>query len=227
MQISCFWKLRGGKSSCTSWEEQWKNVLRNICLVKGVLWAPLNFTVGLKHAPHCSVPVVRDLETFLLHSLDVLHVAGDCMCHAFHQPQGDETPAFVVSHPKPGWCSTTLHPSKPCVNPTPRQHKILNLASPILIIWHFLWILTSSWVRQGLYCLCYRGCNNNPECLLSKRYQGILCHFFSCLLTRTWLWGELRMSLTFQGTGDDADSTHCPLSLKGLVWVIHWGPVGH
>lgn len=52
-------------------------------------------------------------------------------------PERWDTNKCTVSHPKPGWCSATPHPGEPCVNLTPRQHKILNLTAPILIIWHF------------------------------------------------------------------------------------------
>lgn len=137
-------------------------------------------------------------------------------------PEWWGTSTCTASHPKPGWCSAALHSREPCANLTPWQHKTFSLTAPILIIWHSLWIFTSPWVR---YCL---GCSNYPQWLLTKQYQGILCHLFSCLLMGTGLWvGELRVSLTFQGTGDDADSTHCPLPLEGLLWVVHWGPVGH
>lgn len=61
-----------------------------------------------------------------------------------------------------------------------------------------------------------------------KMISGHFVSLFPCLLRQRWCWvGKLRMTLTFQGTGDDADSTHCPLPLKGLLGVVHWGPVGH
>lgn len=140
MQSSCLWKLRGGKWSCTSWEVQWENLLRNICMVKVVLWASLNFTVGLKHA-HTAVSLLW--ETLGLSS-PTIWVFCTWLVTAWPQPQRDETPA---RHPKPGCCSAALHSTEPSGNLTPQQHKGLNFTAAILIIWHFLWIFTSPWVR--------------------------------------------------------------------------------
>lgn len=85
---------------------------------------------------------LRDFETFLPDNLEVLHVPGFPSA-----PERWGTSICTVRHPKPGWHSATPHSSKPCAHLTPQQHKILNLTAPVLIIWHFLWIFTSPWVR--------------------------------------------------------------------------------